>query len=138
VYEIESAKLVLLEDSSPILTIVGNVQSPQRIDDFDDLEQDSIPTLPFAYIKRVRTILAEMKQRLAIDIYRGILLEVVQRVVVELQEKFVEDAASSDNLLIAIANFTYIRREFFQETTTENQLTEIDDTKTEAGLWSLL
>ena len=79
-----------------------------------------------------------MKQRLAIDIYRGILLEVVQRVVVELQEKFVEDAASSDNLLIAIANLAYIRREFFQETTTESQLTEIDDTKTEAGLWSLL
>jgi len=53
------------------------VQSPHIIDDFEDLEEYSIPTLPFTYIKRVRNILAEMKKRLAIDIYRGILLEVV-------------------------------------------------------------
>lgn len=55
--------------------------------------------------------------------------------IVELQEKFVEDATNSDSLIIAIANLSYVRREFFQETATESQLTEIDDTKTEAGLW---
>ena len=97
--------------------------------------------MPFSYVKRTKTTLAEMKPRLAVDIYRGILLEVVKRMVVDLQEKFVEDAnRTSDYLLIALANLAYIRREFFEADTTEN-LASNDlpiDTKTEEGLWSLL
>jgi hypothetical protein len=54
-----------------------------------------------------------MENRLAVDIYRGILLEVVSRLISDLQTKFVDVASKSSTDLLAVhANLIFILSEF--------------------------
>ena len=98
-------------------------------------------------------MLAELKDRLAPDLFRGVLLEVVQRIVHESQTNLIDpEDAPSDNLLIAHAHLTHVLKDFFiieqgSDAQSDRGLGEIeladdedemDLTKTKDTLWSLL
>ena len=58
-------------------------------------------------------MLKKLESRLQSDIYRGVLLEVVQRIITDIQASLMQgESVSSSSLLLAHAHFAYLFKEF--------------------------
>ena len=110
--------------------------------DDDDLDEDTTGDgrVPFVFVVKARRILSEVEKRLSSDIYRGIMLEVVQRVVTDITEKFVGDPERSSSYLVAaLANLTYILHELLPEASADISVQDDHDlTKTEDTIWQMV
>ena len=115
------------------------IGSLEEEDDFDENENGD-GRVPFVFVIRARRMLGEVEKRLASDIYRGIMLEVVQRVVGDISEKFVNDPERNSNYLVAaLANLTYILHELLPEDTTDHTILDDQDlTRTDDSIWSMV
>ena len=59
------------------------------------------------------TLLKQLELRLQSDIYRGILLEVVQRIITDVQMSLMQgETVTSSSLLLAHAHFAFLFKEF--------------------------
>ena len=70
-------------------------------------------TIPYQYVNECLQILKQLNKRLQSDIYRGILLEVVQRIITDVQVNLMQgESVTSSSLLLAHAHFAFIFKEF--------------------------
>ena len=72
--------------------------------------------IPYSYILECKKVIDELEPRLQADIYTGILLEVVQRILSDIQTNLlqVEDVTSS-NMMLAHAHYVYVLKEFLPD-----------------------
>ena len=77
--------------------------------EFEILEQ----TIPYSYVTECLSLLRQLELRLQSDIYRGILLEVVQRIITDVQMSLMQgETVTSSSLLLAHAHFAFLFKEF--------------------------
>ena len=78
--------------------------------EFEILQEE---TIPYGYVTDCLALLQQLKARLQSDIYRGILLEVVQRIINDVQVSLMQgENVTSLSLLLAHAHFSFLFKEF--------------------------
>ena len=88
-------------------------QKPNQVDsEFEILTE----TIPYSYITECLHLLKQLESRLQSDIYRGVLLEVVQRISNDIQISLMQgETVTSQSLLLAHAHFAFLFKEFLSK-----------------------